>query len=73
MATRRCRLFHVDAFTRERFNGNPAIVVLDGSPTDSSPKILAKNDMGDAIVATPAIAGGRLFIRTRSKLYCVGQ
>jgi PhzF family phenazine biosynthesis protein len=29
MANRRCRLFHVDAFTRARFCGNPAIVVLD--------------------------------------------
>ena len=29
MPNRRCRLFHVDAFTRERFCGNPAIVVLD--------------------------------------------
>jgi PhzF family phenazine biosynthesis protein len=29
MPTRRCRLFHVDAFTRQRFCGNPAIVVLD--------------------------------------------
>src|SRR5215475_1055704 len=29
MASRRCRLFHVDAFTRERFCGNPAVVVLD--------------------------------------------
>ncbi len=29
MATRRCRLFHVDAFTRRRFCGNPAVVVLD--------------------------------------------
>lgn len=29
MASGRCRLFHVDAFTRERFCGNPAIVVLD--------------------------------------------
>lgn len=29
MSNRRCRLFHVDAFTRERFCGNPAIVVLD--------------------------------------------
>src|SRR5262245_19672795 len=29
MPIRRCRLFHVDAFTRERFTGNPAIVVLD--------------------------------------------
>jgi len=30
MANRRCRLFHVDAFTRQRFCGNPAAVVLDG-------------------------------------------
>jgi PhzF family phenazine biosynthesis protein len=29
MTIRRCRLFHVDAFTRQRFCGNPAIVVLD--------------------------------------------
>lgn len=29
MAKRKCRLFHVDAFTRERFCGNPAVVVLD--------------------------------------------
>src|SRR4030095_352017 len=28
MARRVCRLFHVDAFTRERFAGNPAVVVL---------------------------------------------
>lgn len=30
MSNRRCRLFHVDAFTRQRFCGNPANVVLDG-------------------------------------------
>lgn len=29
MKNRRCRVFHVDAFTRERFAGNPAVVVLD--------------------------------------------
>jgi PhzF family phenazine biosynthesis protein len=29
MPIRHCRLFHVDAFTRQRFCGNPAIVVLD--------------------------------------------
>ena len=29
MPERKCRLFHVDAFTRERFCGNPAVVVLD--------------------------------------------
>ena len=34
-------------------------------------EILAKNDMGEEIVATPAIAEGRLFIRTRQTLFCV--
>ncbi|MBP9591686.1 MAG: PhzF family phenazine biosynthesis isomerase [Steroidobacteraceae bacterium] len=29
MAERKCRLFLVDTFTRERFCGNPAVVVLD--------------------------------------------
>ena len=29
MANRRCRLFHVDAFTRQLYCGNPANVVLD--------------------------------------------
>jgi len=29
MPKRKCRLFHVDAFTREHFCGNPAVVVLD--------------------------------------------
>ena len=29
MTQRKCRLFLVDAFTRERFCGNPAVVVLD--------------------------------------------
>lgn len=29
MPKRKCRLYHVDTFTRERFCGNPAVVVLD--------------------------------------------
>ena len=48
---------------------NGFVVVLKNEPDY---EILAKNDMGDSIVATPAIADGRLFIRTRSKLFCVG-
>ena len=36
-------------------------------------KILAKNDLGESCVATPAIADGRLFFRTRGKLYCIGD
>jgi outer membrane protein assembly factor BamB len=47
-------------------NGN--IVVLKNSPEF---EILAKNDMGDPVLGTPAIADGALFIRTRQHLICV--
>ena len=49
---------------------NGVVVVLEDS---NEYKVLAKNDMGDSILATPAIADGSLFIRTRSKLICVGK
>ena len=49
---------------------NGVVVVLKDSPDY---EVLSKNDMGDSIVGTPAIADGRLFIRTRSKLFAVGQ
>ena len=47
-------------------NGN--VVVLKNGP---KLEVLAKNDMGESILGTPAIADGRLFIRTRTKLICV--
>jgi outer membrane protein assembly factor BamB len=34
---------------------------------------VAVNDLGDEIYATPAISGGRIYLRTRSRLYCFGQ
>ena len=34
-------------------------------------KVLARNSMGEISLATPAIAGDRFLIRTRSKLYCI--
>ncbi|QDU45789.1 outer membrane biogenesis protein BamB [Symmachiella dynata] len=49
---------------------NGFVVVLADDPDY---EILAKNDMGDSIVGTPAIADGRLYIRTRTKLICVGE
>jgi outer membrane protein assembly factor BamB len=36
-------------------------------------EVLATNDMGEDCIATPAIADGRLYIRTRTKLYCLGE
>jgi outer membrane protein assembly factor BamB len=34
-------------------------------------KVLAKNDIGEEIIATPSIADGRLYVRTRENLFCV--
>lgn len=45
------------------------LVLAEGSKLE----ILSRNDMGEEILATPAIADGRLYIRTREKLYCIGE
>ena len=36
-------------------------------------EILAVNDLGEEVFATPAIAAGRIFVRTRNALYCFGK
>ena len=36
------------------------------------PKVLAKNDIGDTIQATPAIANGCIYLRSDKYLYCIG-
>ncbi|HEV8542731.1 MAG TPA: serine/threonine protein kinase, partial [Verrucomicrobiae bacterium] len=36
-------------------------------------KLLHKNSLGEMCMATPAIAGDRLLIRTLTKLYCIGE
>jgi outer membrane protein assembly factor BamB len=35
-------------------------------------ELLAKNELGEPVMATPAVANGRLFIRGRQHLYCLG-
>ncbi len=35
-------------------------------------KLLAQNNLGSDIVATPAVAGGRLFVRTKTHLISIG-
>jgi hypothetical protein len=35
-------------------------------------KLLAKNPLGEASRSTPAVSGGRMFLRTYSHLICVG-
>ncbi|MDP6445232.1 MAG: PQQ-binding-like beta-propeller repeat protein [Pirellulaceae bacterium] len=46
-------------------NGN--VIVMDSGP---QLKVLSKSDLGDSCLATPAIADGRIYFRTRSSLLC---
>jgi outer membrane protein assembly factor BamB len=49
---------------------NGKMIVLKNDPNYEE---LAINDMGESIVATPAIADGALFIRTRTKVFCAAD
>ncbi|CAN5753818.1 hypothetical protein BH18ACI5_BH18ACI5_04050 [soil metagenome] len=42
-------------------------------PTDGTLEPLAVNDLQDDIYATPAVSGGRIYVRTRGMLYAFGQ
>jgi outer membrane protein assembly factor BamB len=35
-------------------------------------KVLARNEFGESIFATPALADGRIYLRTAHHLYCLG-
>lgn len=49
---------------------NGRVVVLEDGP---ELKVLEVNELGDAILGTPAIADGSLFLRTRRSLLCVRE
>lgn len=49
---------------------NGFVVVLDDAPELS---VLAKNDIGEEIIATPSVADGRLYIRTRESVFCISN
>ena len=50
MPKRECRLFHVDAFTRERFCGNPVVVVLGAEAmTDDEMRRVAREVAGQEV------------------------
>ena len=36
-------------------------------------RVLARNDLGERIVSSPAVSGGRIFIRTDESLIAVGS
>tara|TARA_B100001540_G_scaffold309828_1_gene326639 strand:- start:243 stop:401 length:159 start_codon:yes stop_codon:yes gene_type:complete len=36
-------------------------------------KVIAKNEFGEQIVSSPALAGNQLFLRSRTHLYSIAQ
>jgi outer membrane protein assembly factor BamB len=46
------------------------LYVLAAEPTF---RILARNELGEVVRATPAVADGRLYIRGQRHLYCIGK
>jgi outer membrane protein assembly factor BamB len=36
-------------------------------------EVLARNSMGETIAATPAVSGGRLYVRSFDALYAIGR
>ena len=49
---------------------NGFVVVIKAGP---KLEILAKNDLGESCLATPAIADGRLYFRTRESILCIAE
>ena len=45
------------------------IRVVKAGPTF---ELLAENDLGERVVASPALSGGQIFIRTEKHLFCIG-
>jgi len=37
-----------------------------------TPELLATNDLGERFLASPAIAGGRIFLRSDQGLFAIG-
>lgn len=44
-------------------------IVLRAGPT---PTILARNDVGERTIASPAVSDGQIFIRTDDHIFCIG-
>jgi outer membrane protein assembly factor BamB len=59
------------------FDGKVLITSQDGDTfvIAAGPKheILKTNSVGEPVYASPAISGGRIFIRGAQHLYCIGQ
>lgn len=50
---------------------NGAVVV--GEVSSDGFRLLAENDMGERILATPVLVGGKLLLRGEKRLFCIGS
>ena len=68
----------VDSYYASPIGGNGKVYVVSESgiltmiKADGRLTEVSVNDLDDIVYATPAIADGRLFVRTRQTLYCFG-
>lgn len=46
-----------------------SVIVIGGGRT---PEILARNELGERLIASPAIAGSRIFLRSDDRLFAIG-
>ena len=51
------------------FSEDGKTTVIEAGPAF---KVLAENQLGDGFMASPAAAGGALFLRSRTRLYRIG-
>lgn len=51
-------------------NETGTVYVLEAGPEF---KVLATNELNDDTLATPAVLGGRIYIRTKTKLLCIAE
>jgi outer membrane protein assembly factor BamB len=52
-------------------NEEGATIVLDATAADYAE--IARNDLSEMSLASPAVAGNAIYIRTQSKLYKIGK
>ncbi len=52
-------------------SGDGVVCVADGS--EDALNVIARNDLGESIFATPAIVDGRIYVRTTGHLYAFGK
>jgi outer membrane protein assembly factor BamB len=63
-----CSMVHVDG---RLYVSNKAGATIVLEPNTQSCQVLAENELGEHIEASPAFSNGQVFIRTHQNLYCI--